>query len=141
MTLQEENQQQLQRMEEEGDTGGPQQSMETWTCRDGTPGLTNETLLRRFQMPRARCSCCESKGLNLLMRTGVFQVKMKMVETKIEMRLPSRHNSICVRFIQYSLTNLVGLMQSSTLIDPQAPDKIQSPNLISSGQPLGCGDH
>lgn len=105
--------------------------METWTGRDGTPGLTSETLLRGFQMPRARCSCCESKGLNLLMRTGVFQVKMRMVETKIEMRLPSRHNSICVRFIQYSLTNLVGLMQSSTLIDPQAPEKIQSPKLIS----------
>lgn len=55
--------------------------------RDGKLDLANETLLRGFQVPGTKCPCCESGCINLLMRTGVVQVKIRMVETKLEMWL------------------------------------------------------
>ena len=52
--------------------------------RDGIPDLTNETLLRGFPIPGARSPCCESRCISLLMRTGIFQEKTKVVDPRIE---------------------------------------------------------
>lgn len=87
-------------------------------------------------------TCLEPGRTDLLVTTGVYQVKMKMAETRTETWLPFRHKNIYIyiRFTHQSVTILVSLMQFPARADPQVPDKILSPKLVNWRRLLGSGD-